>query len=201
MGTTWSFFGTGWGVNEYKSLVMGMMKIRGQATEDKKIPLTPFNKGGINPSIFEFYSYWYMPFEKSAKITIKNDSDKIQEITLIVDHSPLKTSFEDFGYFHVKWHKNIESKNSQGDWLILETKGRGRFVGTVLNVWNPGGRWWGEGDEKFYVDGEKFPSTIGTGSEDYFGFAWCFAKHYSRAYHSQTLNHNNNDSPIFGAGS
>ena len=43
----------------------------------------------------------------------------------------------------------------------------------MLHVWNPRGGWWGEGDEKFFVDGEKFPSTIGTGSEDYFGYAWC----------------------------
>ena len=56
---------------------------------------------------------------------------------------------------------------------MLQTEGRGRFCGVMLHVWNPRGGWWGEGDEKFFVDGEKFPSTIGTGSEDYFGYAWC----------------------------
>ena len=56
---------------------------------------------------------------------------------------------------------------------MLKTEGRGRFLGVMLHVWNPRGGWWGEGDEKFFVDGEKFPSTIGTGSEDYFGYAWC----------------------------
>ena len=55
------------------------------------------------------------------------------------------------------------------DWVILATQGRGQFCGVMLDVWNPRGGWWGEGDEKFFVDGEKFPSTIGTGSEDYFG--------------------------------
>ena len=59
------------------------------------------------------------------------------------------------------------------DWTMLKTEGRGRFCGVMLHVWNPRGGWWGEGDEKFFVDGEKFPSTIGTGSEDYFGYAWC----------------------------
>ena len=59
------------------------------------------------------------------------------------------------------------------DWTMLHTQGRGRFVGVELHVWNPKGGWWGEGDEKFYIDGEKFPSTFGTGSEDYFGYAWC----------------------------
>ena len=56
---------------------------------------------------------------------------------------------------------------------MLRTQGRGRFCGVMLHVWNPRGGWWGEGDEKFFVDGEKFPSTFGTGSEDYFGYAWC----------------------------
>ena len=58
------------------------------------------------------------------------------------------------------------------DWTLLVTQGEGRYVGTQLHVWNPRAGWWGEGDEKFFVDGEKFPSTFGTGSEDYFGFAW-----------------------------
>jgi len=61
----------------------------------------------------------------------------------------------------------------------------------MLHVWNPKGGWWGEGDEKFLVDGEKFPSTIGTGSEDYFGYAWCCAELFQNAYHNQTLVKNN----------
>jgi len=191
------FFGTGWGINNYKSLVMGMVSVNKQySTSNSQSQSNKSKEQSAKHKVqstnaFEFYSYWYMPFEKSAKIVIRNDSDKDEEITLVVEHSPVKTSFKNLGYFHVKWHKNVKSENAHGDWLILDTKGRGRYVGFVLNVWNPGGKWWGEGDEKFYVDGEKFPSTIGTGSEDYFGFGWCFAKHYSKAYHSQTLNHNN----------
>jgi hypothetical protein len=53
------------------------------------------------------------------------------------------------------------------DWTMIKTEGRGRFMGVMLHVWNPRGGWWGEGDEKFFVDGEKYPSTFGTGSEDY----------------------------------
>jgi hypothetical protein len=62
----------------------------------------------------------------------------------------------------------------------------------MLHVWNPRGGWWGEGDEKFFVDGEKFPSTIGTGSEDYFGYAWCCPQLFQNAYHNQTRNDGNN---------
>ncbi len=74
---------------------------------------------------------------------------------------------------------------------MLRTEGRGRFLGVMLHVWNPLGGWWGEGDEKFFVDGEKFPSTIGTGSEDYFGYAWCNPHFFERPYHAQSMTQNN----------
>jgi hypothetical protein len=64
-------------------------------------------------------------------------------------------------------------------------------VGVMLHVWNPKGGWWGEGDEKFFVDGEKFPSTIGTGSEDYFGYAWGDPALFENAYHNQTISMGN----------
>jgi len=133
-----------------------------------------------------------MPFEKSAEITIKNESDKPQEISLIVDHAPVKSSFDNLGYFHAKWHRDLESNPKRPiDWKIMEAKGSGRFVGVALHVWNAKGGWWGEGDEKFFVDGEKFPSTIGTGSEDYFGYAWCDPEVFVKAFHSQPTNKNN----------
>jgi hypothetical protein len=74
---------------------------------------------------------------------------------------------------------------------MVITEGRGRFCGVMLHVWNPKGGWWGEGDEKFFVDGEKFPSTIGTGSEDYFGYAWGSPKLFQNAFHCQTISQNN----------
>lgn len=58
----------------------------------------------------------------------------------------------------------------------------------MLQVWNPRGGWWGEGDEKFFVDGEKFPSTFGTGSEDYFGYAWSSDQLFMHAFHNQPHN-------------
>ena len=208
------FFGTAPGINEYKSLVMGMTEIgsqvsgvrgqdsrgisksKDQSTKDKYNPLilpsVSHGQHSNTPSLFEFYSYWYMPFENKAKVTIKNESGKTQKISLIVKHTPLKSSFNNLGYFHAKWHRDLETDKKQPlDWKIMETSGRGRFVGTMLHIWNPKGKWWGEGDEKFYVDGEKFPSTIGTGSEDYFGYAWCSPEIFSSAYHSQTTNFHN----------
>ena len=196
------FFGTAPGINEYKSLVMGMTEISSQWSVVRGQISPPLKKWDDkeqstknqvqNPSVYEFYSYWYMPFEKRAEITIKNESDEEQQISLIVEHTPLSTPINKLGYFHAKWHHNLEvNTNRPLDWMILKTKGRGRFVGCALHIWNPGGWWWGEGDEKFFVDGEKFPSTYGTGSEDYFGYAWCNSRYFSKAFHNQTINQNN----------
>ena len=188
------YFGTAPGINEYKSLVMGMMESKSQRLEvrDQGTPLNPKINQSKNPVSFIFYSYWYMPFKNHAKISIKNESDKDQKVYLIVEHAPLNSSFNNLGYFHAKWHRDLNPDKKQPlDWKILETSGRGRFVGTMLHIWNPKGQWWGEGDEKFYVDGEKFPSTFGTGSEDYFGYAWCIPEIFSSAYHSQTTNFHN----------
>src|SRR5204863_4647944 len=75
--------------------------------------------------------------------------------------------------FHAKWRIQRELPVKPfTDWTHLSCTGQGRFVGGALNVVNPVRGWWGEGDEKIYVDGEKFPSHFGTGSEDYFGDAW-----------------------------
>ncbi|HEU4419539.1 MAG TPA: glycoside hydrolase family 172 protein, partial [Planctomycetota bacterium] len=72
-----------------------------------------------------------------------------------------------------------------GDHLVLDAKGRGRFVGCSLLVRNPSQVWWGEGDEKFTVDGEAFPSWFGTGTEDYFGYAWCDPTPFQAPFHAQ----------------
>ena len=73
------------------------------------------------------------------------------------------------------------------DWHVAGIEGQGHQVGTLLNVENPpGAAWWGEGDEKVYVDGETFPSLFGTGTEDYFGYAWSTPTRFEHAYHAQT---------------
>jgi len=71
------------------------------------------------------------------------------------------------------------------DHLVLDAKGAGRFVGCSLLVRNPSRIWWGEGDEKVWVDGEAFPSWFGTGTEDYFGFAWCDPTPFQAPFHAQ----------------
>jgi hypothetical protein len=165
------FFGTAPGVNKYKSLPLGMT-----------------DEG--------FYCYWYMPFKNGCEIKLTNDGDRERRIAFQVDHAPVTRPIETPGRFHAKWHRDAflpeEPERRAIDWTMLKTEGRGRFCGVMLHVWNPRGGWWGEGDEKFFVDGEKFPSTIGTGSEDYFGYAWCNPTLFQNCYHNQTYNDNNN---------
>jgi len=163
------FFGTTPGVNKYRSLPLGMT-----------------DEG--------FYSYWYMPFESGARIMLANRGDSEQKVTFEISHNPLSGRAEELGRFHAKWHGDKflpESENRWPDWTLLKTTGRGRFCGVMLYVWNPKGGWWGEGDEKFFVDGEKFPSTYGTGSEDYFGYAWCTPELFQNAFHNQTISMGN----------
>ena len=172
------FFGTSPGWNTYKTLPMGMA-------------------GGW------MYSYWYMPFSNGAEIVVHNEYDEDVEIEFQVSYEKLGKEAEELGRFHAKWHRNImpPGKDRWPDWTLLKTTGKGRFVGTHLLVWNPKGGsctlagpghyWWGEGDEKFFVDGEKFPSVFGTGTEDYFGYAWCDPSRFERAFHSQTQDNDN----------
>ena len=71
------------------------------------------------------------------------------------------------------------------DWNHIHIRGRGHFVGSTMNITNPAAEWWGEGDEKVYVDGETFPSFFGTGTEDYYGYAWLSPAFFERPYHHQ----------------
>lgn len=175
------FFGSAPGYNLYKTLPMGM-------TEEA------------------MYSYWYMPFEKSATITLTNHFSEPVKIDLAISLEKINPKENQLARFHAKWHRNLTQQEQDSsrwpDWTVLETDGSGRFLGMSLMVWNPKGGsctayggeghwWWGEGDEKFFVDGETFPSTFGTGTEDYFGYAWCIPEYFSHPFHSQNYTDDN----------
>ncbi len=164
------FFGTAPGANLYRSSPLGM-------TEEG------------------YYCNWYMPFSTQATFEFINEGTKARTLDLTGMFAPLHQPIEQLGRFHAKWHRDAflpqDTERAKIDWTMLKTQGRGRFCGVMLHVWNPRGSWWGEGDEKFFVDGEKFPSTIGTGSEDYFGYAWCNPTLFQNAYHNQTISMNN----------
>lgn len=89
--------------------------------------------------------------------------------------------------FRASWDLEKDRRTRPfGDHLVLDASGgAGRYVGTTLVVRNPTRSWWGEGDEKITVDGEAFPSTFGTGTEDYFGYAWCCPDPFDHPLHAQ----------------
>jgi hypothetical protein len=127
----------------------------------------------VNPA-GGFNSYWEMPFRKSAKWTIENlGSDPVilyYQITYSLTEIP-----DDAAYFHAYWTRNNPLPYKQVHTIVDHIQGAGHYVGTYMawGVNNCG--WWGEGEIKFYMDGDReFPTICGTGTEDYFGGAWNF---------------------------
>jgi hypothetical protein len=144
----------------------------------------------------QWYTYWYMPYSSRARVQVKNESGSPITMNWEVSHATLDhAKAKSLLRFHAKWHRDAflpKRADREIDWTLLTTTGTGRYVGTQLHVWNPRGGWWGEGDEKWFVDGEKFPSSIGTGSEDYFGFAWSSGSPFHEPLHGQPVNEGNN---------
>ncbi len=118
--------------------------------------------------------FWRMPFKKQAKITVSNELAEFGPVYFYyyVDWEKVESLADDILYFHARYHQQTPAK--AGDHVILNTTGRGNYVGTVYSAHQVKTGWFGEGDDRFYIDGEKIPSIQGTGTEDYFGDAWGF---------------------------
>jgi len=113
-----------------------------------------------------------MPFRKSARIEIVNQSEKpISLLYYNIDWIKKNKLPKDTPYFYAQYRQEYPAAHGK-DYVILDTKGRGHYVGTVLAVRTRSPAWFGEGDEKIYIDGETKPSIWGTGTEDYFLCAW-----------------------------
>ncbi|MHC4495785.1 MAG: glycoside hydrolase family 172 protein [Planctomycetota bacterium] len=132
-------------------------------------------KNGLN-------CYWLMPFRKRCKITMTNIDEKSMVLYYQIDYT-LTTVPEDMAYFHAQFRR-VNPLPEKEVYTILEgVQGRGHYVGTYM-IWgsnSPG--WWGEGEIKFFMDGDKeFPTICGTGTEDYFLGSYGFHKPGSREY-------------------
>jgi hypothetical protein len=159
------FFGTGWFPTSYWSMP------------------SRIDKGGTMVSL------WPMPFNKSVRITVTNLGSTQLELraemsanaphTVTHLHSAGAPHTGDSAspmYFHAMYRR--EKLSTTFDYpFVQDLPGPGRYVGTLLNIDNPQPGWWGEGDEKVWVDGDTFPSWFGTGSEDYFNDAWGMHQH------------------------
>jgi hypothetical protein len=117
--------------------------------------------------------YFPMPFRKSARIEITNEGEEeLQAIYWYVDWQKFNSLPKNTDYFHAKYRQEFPCKKDDGDYLILQAEGKGHYVGCNLSVRSHEPAWWGEGDDRFYIDGESEPSLKGTGFEDYFCQAW-----------------------------
>lgn len=132
--------------------------------------------------------WWVMPYQQQAKVTVLNLGQQMVDIKTAQvsagawdwDHRSL--------YFHSTWKElyNARTLGATGeDVNFVTVTGQGKYVGDTLTIFNGGWDWWGEGDEKIYVDGEDFPSHFGTGTEDYYGYAWCRPERFVAPFHAQ----------------
>lgn len=130
--------------------------------------------------------FWKMPFHKNARITVTNESPthRVDSFYYYLDWRKYDTLPEDSRLFHAEYRQDMPAK--PGDYTLLETKGAGHYVGTVYSGQQVEIGWFGEGDDRFYIDGEKSPSLRGTGTEDYFGDAWGF-RAFSTPYYGVSL--------------
>lgn len=167
------FFGAGPGINPYDSL-----------------PMTVRGAGRMT-------CRFVMPYKESLKIVVHNRTAKTLEVkgTAWVDEYEWNdgTSM----HFYARWqidHGLMASNVRVQDIPFLLAHGRGSYVGSAISLLNPSpvphgvGSWWGEGDEKIFIDDDRTPSTFGTGSEDYFNYAWGSPDLFDHAYCGQSRN-------------
>ncbi len=169
----------------------------GEATPSVEAPIGDFFGLGLG-SYFLYQSaplavggdkamncFFPMPFQKQARVTVTNEGhERVGALYWNIDfrayHSPLPA---DTLYFHAQYRQATPNKafvgnktnlDGKDNYVWMEAAGRGHFAGVTMSVLENADGWWGEGDDMFFIDGEKLPSINGTGSEDYFLGAWDF---------------------------
>jgi hypothetical protein len=128
----------------------------------------------VNPS-GGFNAYWPMPFSRRAKITIESLHPHpiegfFYQITYTLTDVP-----ENAARFHAQFRRSLTTREVPEHIILDGITGQGHYVGTFLAWSQMSNGWWGEGEIKFFMDGDgEYPTICGTGTEDYFGGAWCF---------------------------
>ena len=135
------------------------------------VPINVNPRNGMN-------CYFPMPFRKHAKITIENrNPDKEREGFFYTINYALTDIADDDAYFHAQFRRSNPLAYKTDHLMLDGIKGKGQFVGCYMAWQQNNAGWWGEGEIKMFLDGDaEFPTICGTGTEDYFGGAWCFAK-------------------------
>lgn len=147
------FFASGWGKNNEPQI--------------NSLAVCVNAKSGFN-------SYWQMPFKNKCKITLENMGEKKAALYYQIDYTQTKVNGE-VAYFHAQFRRSNPVEHMTDHVIVDGIKGKGQYVGTYLARGANYYGWWGEGEVKFYIDGdEKFPTICGTGEEDYFGGSYCY---------------------------
>jgi hypothetical protein len=121
----------------------------------------------VNPGS-AFNCYWRMPFRKKCRITMENIDEKDMRLYYQIDYCLTEVP-QNAAYFHAQFHRSNPLKYKEVYTILDNIKGKGQYVGTYLAWQVNNNGWWGEGEIKFYMDGDKeFPTICGTGTEDYF---------------------------------
>ncbi len=120
------------------------------------------------------FNFWLpMPFNKSAKFTITNDSERAFTLFYQIDYTINDVHPDDVGRLHVCFRRENPTTLKQDFEILPKRTGKGRFIGAVLGIRTLHPEWWGEGEIKIYMDGDdEFPTICGTGSEDYVGLSY-----------------------------
>ena len=140
----------------------------GERCNVSSLPVAVNPAGGFN-------CYWEMPFRQRARITVENLSPDRDQRLLLPDHYTLTDVPDDRAYFHAQWRRSNPLPYQEVHTLLDGVRGQGHYVGTYLAWGVNNNGWWGEGEIKFYLDGDgEWPTICGTGTEDYFGGAWNF---------------------------
>lgn len=154
-----------------------------KATYFQSLPLQTFHMG---------LNCWFpMPFAKGARITVTNDSPEDSFLYFYIDYHELDDPDANTARFCANWRRELvrnahlprgndawgreDRLNTTGDenYVLLDVRGRGHYVGCCLHIDTAEPGWWGEGDDMFFIDGATWPPTLhGTGTEDYFCGAW-----------------------------
>jgi hypothetical protein len=135
----------------------------------------------VNPGS-AFNSYWPMPFRRKAKITMENLDARPMRIYYQIDFTRTQIP-SDAGYFHAQFRRVNPLPYKDVYTIIDKVKGKGQYVGTYMAWGVKSNGWWGEGEIKFYMDGDKeFPTINGTGTEDYFCGSYDFENQEKKQY-------------------
>jgi hypothetical protein len=116
-------------------------------------------------------SYWHMPFRRKARVELLNQSRARLTVYCQINWMQLPALPPDSLHFHARYHQELPARPF-APYTIFDGQGEGQYVGTVLSSQNSLGSWFGEADDRYYIDGERTPSLVGTGTEDYFTDGW-----------------------------